>query len=91
MFINAQYPPDSWQYFVKRQDNLGLPIQTLTQKYLTEQMMYDNQFMHQQNMMNTPGASQPSSSPSRTPTGNEIWNETPTPYDGAFGSWDGII
>jgi hypothetical protein len=35
-------PPGSWQHFVKRQDNVGLPLMEVRAKYLREQLMYED-------------------------------------------------
>lgn len=90
MLMLTTQDPGPWQYFVKRQDNIGLPIQQVTKKYLTEQMMYEyqfNQFMYHQGMMAQQGASQSPAAP--VPTGDEEWSLSSTPWDEASGTWDG--
>lgn len=42
------YQPDSWPVFLKREDNIGLPLMEVRQKYLKEQLEFDN-FISQQN------------------------------------------
>lgn len=37
--------PGPWQFFAKRPDNIGLPIQAVRQKYLTEVAKFDEQMM----------------------------------------------
>ena len=56
--------PGPWQYYVKRADNVGLPIEVVTRKYLTESVRYQQQMdqwsMQAQNYSNAsmggPGA-----------------------------------
>lgn len=46
MIIGIQ-PPGPWQYYVKRKDNIGLPVNEVRRKYLAEQLQFDN-FQSQQ-------------------------------------------
>lgn len=45
--------PGPWPFFVKRTDNLNLPILEVKRKYLTEQNHYEQQFQfyHQNNQV----------------------------------------
>lgn len=38
-----QLDPGPWQQFVKRADNVGLPIAEVSKKYMTESTLYANQ------------------------------------------------
>lgn len=38
--------PGLWQYYIKRQDNIGLPLQEVKRKYLTEQYRYQEYMMN---------------------------------------------
>ena len=35
--------PGPWQFYILRQDNIGLPLMEVRSKYLQEQLNYDNQ------------------------------------------------
>lgn len=70
--------PGPWQAFVKRPDNVGLSIMEARQKYLNEQLLFEEQMSYlqlwnTQNTMNptAPGASAaggaPSGGPASTP------------------------
>lgn len=55
--------PGPWQYFVHRRDNIGLPIEVVRDKYLTEQLIFAeqyNQFIAYQNWLMVQGAGEPS-------------------------------
>jgi len=34
-------PPGPWQYYVNRQDNVGLPIMEVRDKYMREQLLFE--------------------------------------------------
>lgn len=38
-----QLDPGTWQQFVKRADNVGLPLTEVSKKYMTESTLYANQ------------------------------------------------
>ena len=44
MFVFSVEDPGPWQSFAMRPDNIGLPIQIMTDKYLTEQLMFMDQY-----------------------------------------------
>ena len=48
-FVNE---PGPWQYYVNRPDNIGLPIMEIKDKYMREQLLFEQQYnLHiQQNM-----------------------------------------
>jgi hypothetical protein len=59
MFVFTAQDPGPWQSFVMRPDNIGLPIQIMTDKYLTEQLIFMDQyntFIAYQNWLNVQGA-----------------------------------
>lgn len=41
------YAPEPWPQYLKRKDNIGLPLMEVKSKYLTEQLQFDN-FQSQQ-------------------------------------------
>tara|TARA_Y100000385_G_C13003725_1_gene598450 strand:- start:437 stop:1111 length:675 start_codon:yes stop_codon:yes gene_type:complete len=45
-------PPSDWKSFLKRKDNIGLPIMEVKQKYLKEQLLYES-YMQQLNTVST--------------------------------------
>ena len=51
MFISND--PGPWQYYVNRQDNVGLPIMEVKDKYMREQLLFEQQmnFIYQQQMI----------------------------------------
>jgi hypothetical protein len=57
MFITND--PGPWQYYVNRQDNVGLPIMEIKNKYMQEQLLFEQQmnFIHQQQMLMSQQAS----------------------------------
>jgi len=57
MFITND--PGPWQYYVNRQDNVGLPIMEIKNKYIQEQLLFEQQmnFMYQQQMLMSQQAS----------------------------------
>ena len=57
MFITND--PGPWQYYVNRQDNIGLPIMEIKNKYMQEQLLFEQQmnFMYQQQMLMSQQAS----------------------------------
>jgi hypothetical protein len=59
MFTFTVQDPGPWQSFVMRPDNIGLPIQIMTDKYLTEQLIFMDQyntFIAYQNWLQVQGA-----------------------------------
>jgi hypothetical protein len=44
--------PGPWQSYVKRADNIGLHILEVRNKYLQEQLQYDNQLSQMYSMQN---------------------------------------
>jgi hypothetical protein len=44
MFIFSVEDPGPWQYFAQRPDNIGLPVQVVSEKYLVEQLMFADQY-----------------------------------------------
>ena len=68
MFAFTAQDPGPWQLFVTRPDNIGLPIQIVTDKYLTEQLIFMDQyntFIAYQNWLNVQGAGE--QTPENTP------------------------
>ena len=51
MFISND--PGPWQYYVNRQDNVGLPIMEVKDKYMREQLLFEQQmnFIYQQQLI----------------------------------------
>lgn len=51
MFLSND--PGPWQYYVNRQDNVGLPIMEVKDKYMREQLLFEQQmnFIYQQHMI----------------------------------------
>ena len=91
MFIFTAQDPGPWQYFVHRPDNIGLPLNVVTDKYLTEQINFDNQyseFLAYQNWLNVQPKGQAAGAGAVVPTGDEEWSESSTPWDEAVGTWD---
>ena len=52
MFFTVNHP-GPWQYYVNRPDNKGLPITEIKNKYLKEQLLYENymSFQMQQQLL----------------------------------------
>jgi hypothetical protein len=68
MFAFTAQDPGPWQSFMMRPDNIGLPIQIMTDKYLTEQLMFMDQynnFIVYQNWLQVQGAGE--QTPENTP------------------------
>ena len=62
MFAFTAQDPGPWQSFVMRPDNIGLPIQIMTDKYLTEQLIFMDQyntFIAYQNWLQVQGSGDP--------------------------------
>jgi hypothetical protein len=61
--------PGPWQYYVNRSDNKGLPITEVKNKYLKEQLLYENymSFQMQQQLLMSNAASGGGPSPSPEP------------------------
>ena len=57
MFISNN--PGPWQYYVNRQDNVGLSIMEVKDKYMREQLLFEQQmnFIYQQQMLSSMAAS----------------------------------
>jgi hypothetical protein len=51
MFLSND--PGPWQYYVNRQDNVGLSIMEVKDKYMREQLLFEQQmnFIYQQQMI----------------------------------------
>ncbi len=49
----ATNDPGPWQYFVTRSDNVGKPLMEVRNKYLQEQLLFENymSFIQQQQLM----------------------------------------
>lgn len=39
--MNINNDPGLWQHFVKRADNIGKPVETVKQRYLTEMIQFE--------------------------------------------------
>jgi len=63
-------PPGDWRHFVIRSDNRGLTNEQMRQKYLKEQLLFENyiNFNQQQQFLMSNAASGGGSSPSSTPS-----------------------
>lgn len=58
--------PGPWQYFINRSDNVGKPLMEVKQKYLKEQMLFEQQqYQMYMNWLQMQGKGIPS--PSMTP------------------------
>ena len=57
MFLSND--PGPWQYYVNRQDNVGLSIMEVKDKYMREQLLFEQQmnFIYQQQMLSSMAAS----------------------------------
>ena len=51
MFLSND--PGPWQYYINRQDNVGLSIMEVKDKYMREQLLFEQQmnFIYQQQMI----------------------------------------
>jgi hypothetical protein len=70
MFAFTAQDPGPWQSFVMRPDNIGLPVQIVTDKYLTEQLMFMDQynnFIAYQNWLQVQASGQAEQTPENTP------------------------
>lgn len=75
--------PGPWQSFVKRSDNVGLPLMAARDKYLREQLLFENymSFVQQQNQLmaqSSGGGGKPS--PQEEETDNTINNYVDDSY-----------
>ena len=72
MFITND--PGPWQYYVNRQDNVGLPIMEVKDKYMREQLLFEQQmnFMYQQQMLMSQASSGGGPLPSSISSGDTI-------------------
>jgi hypothetical protein len=57
MFITEN--PGPWQYYVNRPDNVGLPLMEIKDKYMREQLLFEqyqyNQYINYQNWLSSQG------------------------------------
>jgi hypothetical protein len=70
MFIFSVEDPGPWQYFAQRPDNIGLPVQVVSEKYLVEQLMFADQysqFLAYQNWLQVQASGQAEQTPENTP------------------------
>lgn len=70
-------PPSDWKSFLKRKDNIGLPIMEVKQKYLKEQLLYEN-YIQQLNTVNVLSSGAAGGPPPSFPT-EFLW----------YPQWDG--
>jgi hypothetical protein len=51
--------PGPWQYYVNRPDNVGLPLMEIKDKYMREQLLFEqyqyNQYINYQNWISSQG------------------------------------
>jgi hypothetical protein len=51
--------PGPWQYYVNRPDNVGLPLMEIKDKYMREQLIFEqyqyNQYINYQNWISSQG------------------------------------
>jgi hypothetical protein len=70
MFIND---PGPWQYYVNQPDNVGLSLMDIKDKYMREQLLFEqyqyNQYINYQNWLSTQGGGIP---PSNGNTDNTV-------------------
>jgi hypothetical protein len=62
--------PGPWQYYVNRPDNKGLHIMEVRNKYLTEQLIFEeqyNRYIQQMNWLNNQGGGPSPFDPANTP------------------------
>ena len=80
MFISND--PGPWQYYVNRQDNVGLPIMEVKDKYMREQLLFEQQmnFIYQQHMIMSQASSGGGPLPSSTSSGDTINNYVVNDY-----------
>ena len=81
-----QLDPGPWQQYIKRADNIGLPLHEVSKKYMMESNLYATQLFEalQQSSTdvsdaNSAGGSAPSPTPTPTPTVTPTPTITPTP------------
>jgi hypothetical protein len=67
--------PGPWQSYLNRPDNIGKPLMEVKDKYLQEQLLFENymSFIHQQQMMMVNASS--GGGPKPTPTEDNTENE----------------
>jgi hypothetical protein len=67
--------PGPWQSYLNRPDNVGKPLMEVKDKYLQEQLLFENymSFIHQQQMMMANASS--GEGPKPTPTEDNTENE----------------
>ena len=67
--------PGPWQSYLNRPDNIGKPLMEVKDKYLQEQLLFENymSFIHQQQMMMANASS--GGGPKPTPTEDNTENE----------------
>jgi len=75
MFITNN--PGPWQYFINRHDNIGLPIMEVKDKYMREQLLFEQQmnFIYQQQIIRSQISSGGGPLLSNNPTNNCIEND----------------
>ena len=83
-----QLDPGPWAQYVKRADNIGLPLHEVTKKYIMESNLYATQLFEalqsqQQSQQSAvaagAGVGAPTATPTPTPTPTPAGSATPTP------------
>ena len=74
--------PGPWQNYPQRQDNIGLTLNQLTQKYINEQLLYERQVEDYMDLNQVQGAGPetPNSSPAKeilTESGEALITQSP--------------
>lgn len=73
------YDPGPWQFFLKRRDNLGVPLMEVRRKYLEEQLLFENYVSYLQTL----NTLSPSTGVGGTPTfGGDVEDSKYEPPDG---------
>lgn len=85
-----QLDPGPWAQYVKRADNIGLPLHEVSKKYMMESNLYATQLFEaqqtQQNILNALGESGASFTPPKLPIDNSVTFAGSTPFSQAGGT-----
>lgn len=76
MFNPGVNDPGPWQWYVKRPDNVGLPLMEVKRKYMQEQLLFEN-YISTLNTLNTVSTAAAGAAGGPAPGGGDGPDNTP--------------
>ena len=83
------YQPEPWPQYLKKRENIGVPLMEVRKKYLEEQLLFEN-YISQLNTLNTVNTLSPSTGGAGGPKPGSVQKARPGLYDKILAGGDGV-